>query len=197
MKKALVVIAVAAFLVGCQSTATNTKVKSDQQTKKSDSINTDTLTNVNISHKQEKSQYVNTIEEIESKIRKALDGKGARIKVEKRHIKLTLPYMISFKNSSAILRPEGKEIVLQIAKIIKEYENLGILISGHTDSMGRSDTNEALSGLRAKTVANIMKNYQIKGRIEVESYGESQPIASNDTPEGRALNRRVEIVISQ
>jgi outer membrane protein OmpA-like peptidoglycan-associated protein len=103
---------------------------------------------------------------------------------------------ILFDFNSYKLKPESIAKLDKIAKILLKYDNFSMIIEGHTDSIGTDDSNQILSENRAKSV----EDYLIQKGIEPESlismgYGESEPIASNETEEGRQLNRRVEITI--
>jgi outer membrane protein OmpA-like peptidoglycan-associated protein len=79
---------------------------------------------------------------------------------------------------------------------LKKYADTNVLIEGHTDSDGSDAYNQTLSEKRASTVADYVKQLGVTGsRITTKGYGESQPVASNDTPEGKQANRRVEIAV--
>jgi len=81
--------------------------------------------------------------------------------------------------------------------VLKEYDKTLIDIAGHTDSTGSEQYNQQLSERRANTVAQYLRSKGVLDtRIATVGYGESRPIASNDTPEGRALNRRVELTLT-
>ncbi|RKX28225.1 MAG: hypothetical protein DRP46_08925, partial [Candidatus Zixiibacteriota bacterium] len=84
----------------------------------------------------------------------------------------------------------------KLAVILNKYEDTEILIEGHTDSTGPADYNLDLSVGRAPSVANQLTGAQVAPiRFHIMGYGEDQPVASNDTAEGRQKNRRVEIAI--
>src|SRR5690606_41962687 len=79
---------------------------------------------------------------------------------------------------------------------LKKYDGTNSLIEGHTDSTGAEDDNQQLSDWRAEAVSRFINEKGVKnGRITMQGYGESQPIASNETAEGRQQNRRVEVAI--
>lgn len=104
---------------------------------------------------------------------------------------------VVFDFDSAQLNEGGQRSVARIAEIIKEYPEGQILIEGFTDSVGQEGYNEDLSRRRATAVREAFVSHGIPaGRIQVEGYGEAYPVASNDTAEGRQLNRRVEIVVA-
>ena len=110
---------------------------------------------------------------------------------------------ISFKSSvlfdfdKSILKPEAEIELHNAALKIKEYSNVRIIIGGHTDSIGTEEYNRELSMKRAAAVKDYFLSQENMDMYKIEShgYGESIPIASNDTEEGRAKNRRVEIII--
>ena len=80
--------------------------------------------------------------------------------------------------------------------MLKEYQKTQVKVSGHTDSTGSDSYNQQLSQRRAESVANFLISQGVKpGRFYAIGFGESQPIASNATSQGRALNRRVELDI--
>jgi len=79
---------------------------------------------------------------------------------------------------------------------LNKYSNSTVLVSGHTDSTGTAEYNLNLSRERAASVAAYLQGQGVKSsRFEVLGLGSSNPIVSNDTPDGRSLNRRVEIKI--
>ena len=84
----------------------------------------------------------------------------------------------------------------EIGKVLAEHPELTIVVAGHTDNTGDPAGNQALSEARAKSVRDyLITNYQIlPGRLSSVGYGASHPVASNDSPAGRAHNRRVELV---
>lgn len=84
----------------------------------------------------------------------------------------------------------------KFAEIVTKYEDTNILVEGHTDSSGSDAHNQKLSEQRSQSVAMLLTALDVdKSRLTIKGYGESQPIASNETTEGRAVNRRVEIAI--
>lgn len=104
---------------------------------------------------------------------------------------------ILFDSGSATLKPAAATNLNQIAAIIKKYPEDRVLIVGHTDSTGKAKTNQTLSEQRAKTVMEHMTAQGLPaGTVTFQGMGPSQPIASNDTADGRARNRRVELQIT-
>jgi OmpA-OmpF porin, OOP family len=105
---------------------------------------------------------------------------------------------IQFQLNSAELPENSIGKVEEIATFLKRYDQTIAIIEGHSDSSGEQQYNEKLSNLRAAQVKQILvSQFGIDPkRIKTEAYGESKPIASNDTPEGRILNRRVTATVT-
>ena len=111
-------------------------------------------------------------------------------------ILVNLPDGVTFDVDSSSLKPQFRATLDQIADSMNRYPNSLIDVYGHTDSTGSDQYNQALSERRASTVANYLITRGVSGsRVRSQGFGESMPIASNDTIEGRARNRRVEIKI--
>ncbi len=103
---------------------------------------------------------------------------------------------IFFDFDKATLRPESTNELERLAKLLNDFPTLKIEISGHTDSKGADEYNKTLSNNRAKAVLDYLVKAGISaGRLTSVGYGEEQPIATNDTDEGRQLNRRTEFKI--
>jgi outer membrane protein OmpA-like peptidoglycan-associated protein len=105
---------------------------------------------------------------------------------------------IYFDFDKATIRPESRPTLEDAAKILIENPTITVEIQGHTDSVGSDKYNQRLSEKRAKAVVNyLVQELGIdNGRLTAKGYGESRPVAENTTEEGRALNRRVEFVIT-
>jgi len=102
---------------------------------------------------------------------------------------------IRFDSGKATLRPESMGVINQIVKMLSEHPDDHFSIGGHTDSDGNEDTNLKLSEERAKAVKKALTEAGIsEDRLTTTGHGESQPVDSNDTPEGKANNRRVEFI---
>jgi len=124
------------------------------------------------------------------------DIEGAKVERIGEGIKITFDSGILFDIDRAALRPEAEENLGKLAVILKKYEDTDILIEGHTDATGTEEHNLDLSERRAKSVASKLAADKVNPvRFTIMGYGEVQPIASNDTSEGRQQNRRVEIAI--
>jgi outer membrane protein OmpA-like peptidoglycan-associated protein len=102
---------------------------------------------------------------------------------------------INFDTDKATIKPECKTIVDQIVKLLEDNPGLKISIEGHTDSTGTAVRNKTLSQQRAESVVSALVKAGIDAkRLSAKGWGEDNPIADNKTEEGRAKNRRVEIV---
>lgn len=106
---------------------------------------------------------------------------------------LLVLYGIHFKVDKATLTPESIKVLEQLEMVIRERPNLKLEIAGHTDSDGTDEYNIQLSLERAQAVVNWLAERGIDNELTARGYGESSPVASNTTAEGKAANRRVEI----
>lgn len=103
-----------------------------------------------------------------------------------------------FETGSARLTASSQEQVRNIAEILKAYPNVNIKLGGYTDNQGNAASNKKLSNDRANTVRTALVNLGIAAnRLEAEGYGQEFPVASNETAEGRAQNRRIAVRITK
>ncbi len=124
------------------------------------------------------------------------DLEGAKVERIGEGIKITFDSGLMFDVNKAALKPASQQNLTELAAILNKYPDTNILLEGHTDSDGSEEHNLNLSELRAKSVANYLAGQQVmETRFTTMGYGESQPIASNDTADGKAQNRRVEVAI--
>jgi len=124
------------------------------------------------------------------------DLQGAKIERVGEGIKITFDSGLLFDVDKYDLRPASQENLTKLATILNKYPDTNIIIEGHTDSTGSRENNMTLSDNRAKTVAAYLARQNVQSsRFTVMGYGPDQPVASNDTLEGRQLNRRVDIGI--
>ncbi|MEI9903107.1 MAG: OmpA family protein [Asticcacaulis sp.] len=129
-------------------------------------------------------------------LRAKLEGRGVYITNNGDNIVLNMPGDVTFESASADLSPNFEPVLDDVATILNQYPSTFIDVVGHADSQGSDAYNQDLSERRANSVASYLVNAKVKQeRIYVAGMGESQPIASNATPEGRAQNRRVEITL--
>ncbi|MGH8477415.1 MAG: OmpA family protein, partial [Methylococcales bacterium] len=111
-------------------------------------------------------------------------------------IHMSLASDILFASGSSKLQPGGEDKLRQVSGILQRYPRTYIEVVGHTDSVGAESMNQELSENRAKSVAAVLvSNGVSQSRIVTRGAGELRPIASNDTADGRARNRRVDLEI--
>lgn len=123
---------------------------------------------------------------------------GREVGVENtgQELRVTLPQDLLFATDSTRLRPDLQADLRAVALNLREYPNSQVTIVGHTDSIGNAGYNQDLSERRAATVAAVLRREGVSAsRLSALGRGETQPIASNNSPAGRAQNRRVEIVV--
>lgn len=103
---------------------------------------------------------------------------------------------VTFEFDQARLRPDARTILAEVADTLKRYPQLEVEIAGHTDNFGSEDYNQRLSQQRAEAVRDALVALGIDAaRIAAAGYGESQPVADNESDDGREYNRRVEMRI--
>lgn len=123
-----------------------------------------------------------------------LDATGmAKIIAEQGKLAL---YGIQFDFNQATIKPESSQVLGQVAEVLKSQPSLKLSIEGHTDNVGKAAYNLDLSRKRAESVKDyLVSKFQIDAaRLPTQGFGDSKPIAKNDTEAGRAQNRRVELV---
>lgn len=121
---------------------------------------------------------------------------GAKVERIEEGIDITFDSGILFGFDKSDLNPNAKQNIAKLARILNEYPDTRLTIQGHTDSKGDDNYNRQLSARRANAVRDyLVANGVNGGRLNTTAYGESAPVASNDTEAGRAQNRRVEVVI--
>lgn len=115
--------------------------------------------------------------------------------IEANSLLITSDSGILFDVDKYDVRPEDKEVLKNLATVLKEMNVKNFEIDGYTDSDGSDEHNQVLSEKRANSVKNFLVSQGVTAEIRTKGYGESKPVASNDTAEGRQKNRRVEIII--
>jgi len=120
----------------------------------------------------------------------------SNVRQERDRLVATLPNSMLFDVNSTVIKPGGIDGLAKIADILNRYHEETITVKGHTDSTGSEAYNQDLSQRRANAVADFLVGKGVNpGRVTAIGYGESLPIAGNDTEAGRLQNRRVEIEI--
>jgi len=104
---------------------------------------------------------------------------------------------VLFDTGSSTLKPAAREKLAKISGILLAHPGLSLQIEGHTDSVGTDEFNQQLSERRADSVRDYLAEEGVSASsITARGFGKTQPVASNDTPEGRQRNRRVELVVN-
>ncbi|MCB1686832.1 MAG: OmpA family protein, partial [Pseudomonadales bacterium] len=123
-----------------------------------------------------------------------VDARGCEVVIEK---PVSFNLTVEFGFDSAEITGVAFQEMLELLKFLREYPSTSAVIEGHTDSRGAEDYNQNLSQRRAAAVLEALTNSGIpRSRLSSVGYGESRPVASNDTDAGRAKNRRVTVVVS-
>lgn len=138
----------------------------------------------------------NYMDKQQADLEQDLAGSGATVAREGDNLMVNLPGNITFATDSAQIQPQFYGTLNEISQTLNKYPNTYLNIIGHTDSTGDANYNQALSERRATSVSSYFISQGVmQQRVATQGRGETQPIASNDTPEGRQANRRVQIEI--
>jgi outer membrane protein OmpA-like peptidoglycan-associated protein len=130
----------------------------------------------------------------EAKLRAQLQGTGVSVTRSGDDLILNMPGNITFKTASADLNANFYRVLDSVTLVLKEFDKTLIDVEGHTDSDGSEAYNQQLSLNRASSVGMYLQSHGVNGqRIVTFGAGEVRPIASNNTPEGKQQNRRVEL----
>lgn len=133
----------------------------------------------------------------EARLRRSLENSGVSVTRRGDVIVLNMPSNITFTSGSDQIVPEFNRVLNSVGLVLKEYNRTIINVYGHTDSDGSDISNQKLSERRAVNVANYLVGQGTDSRrYHVVGFGEERPVASNNTRDGKAQNRRVEIEIS-
>ena len=132
----------------------------------------------------------------EADLRRQTAGTGVDVIRNGDDLILRMPSGITFPVDSYAIQPQFQQTLNEVALTLSSYNQTYIDVLGHTDSTGSDAYNQTLSVNRAQSVASYLSSRGVaSARIGVRGFGETQPIASNDTEAGRAQNRRVEIKV--
>jgi outer membrane protein OmpA-like peptidoglycan-associated protein len=125
-----------------------------------------------------------------------LAGTGVQVARDGNNIRLIMPNSITFDTNNDVMKTTANAVLDSVAIVANEYDKTKLQIVGHTDSSGNDKINIPLSQRRAVAVANYLAMRGVAAsRLHAYGVGASQPIASNATAEGKAQNRRVEIML--
>lgn len=163
-------------------------------------IQTEQITQLRLAHESEVSKLRQTYEGLVSKLEGEIESGQVVIEQLKDGLRVNLSEEILFATGSAELEKKGREVLLKVSAELAELP-YQIEVGGHTDNVpiggnlaSLYPTNWELAGARAARVVRLLQESGIAGnRLLAVSYGENDPVASNDTPEGRARNRRIGI----
>lgn len=132
----------------------------------------------------------------EAELRQQMQGTGVDVQREGDTIRLQAPENITFDTNRADVKPQFQPVLDQLGASINQYPDTLVRIEGHTDSTGSAAYNQTLSENRANSVRGYLSQRGVSAsRLEAIGYGFSRPVADNNTAEGRAQNRRVEVLI--
>lgn len=139
----------------------------------------------------------NYMDRQEAALRQQLQATGVSVTRYEDVIVLNMPGNVTFATGSADVTARFYPVLDSVAIVLNEYDRTYVDVVGHTDSTGRAEFNQTLSERRAGSVAAYLESRAVMDeRLLVSGLGQNQPIADNTTPDGRALNRRVEIVLT-
>ena len=132
----------------------------------------------------------------ERDLRRQTAGTGVEVIRQGDDLILRMPSGITFPVDSSTIQPQFRSTLDQVAQTLASYNQTYVDVLGHTDSTGSDAYNQALSERRAGAVADYLTSRGVaRARMGIRGYGETAPIASNDSEMGRAQNRRVEIKV--
>ncbi|MFS0737306.1 OmpA family protein [Sphingomonas sp. 1P06PA] len=130
----------------------------------------------------------------ERELRERTAGTDVEVIRQGDDILLNIPSGVTFDTNSYAIQPQFRATLDKVAQTLNEYDQTFVDVYGHTDSTGNDQINIPLSQNRARSVGDYLAMRGVKSaRIGTQGFGSSQPVASNDTPDGRQENRRVEI----
>jgi len=136
------------------------------------------------------------LDQQERELRQKTAGTGVDVVRDGDSLLLNMPSQVTFDVDSSAVKPEFRNTLNDVAATLVQYESTYIDVYGHTDSTGSDAYNQTLSERRAQSVSSYLSTRGLQSaRLATRGFGESQPVASNTTEDGRAQNRRVEIRI--
>ncbi|MCJ7764589.1 MAG: OmpA family protein [Thiovulaceae bacterium] len=156
----------------------------------------ETMRQIEAETKKRNEIYARFVKELQ----KMIDGGQLTVSIEQGRIVINLPENVLFASGRATVNADGQEALKQIANVLKEFSDRRFQVEGHTDNVpiksARFPSNWELSTARALSVVHLMVQEGVEAKnVSAAGFGEFHPRAVNDTREGRALNRRIEIVM--
>jgi chemotaxis protein MotB len=140
-----------------------------------------------------------TFRQLMERFRAMIDSGRLRVRIVRNRMVVDLPSGVLFDSARAELKPEGLSTLAEVAAVLREIPNREFQVAGHTDNVpisGRFRDNWDLSTSRALTVTQFLVSQGVPAnRLSAAGYSDTQPVASNDTAEGRQQNRRIEIAL--
>lgn len=144
------------------------------------------------------------LKETLSKALNAFEGKGLTVEQKNGKVYVSMENKLLFQTGSWAVGSEGKKAVTELGKVLADNPDISVLIEGHTDNdkfagaMGQIENNWDLSTKRATAIVGILTENKVikKDNLTAAGRGEYSPLASNDTAEGKAKNRRIEIILT-
>jgi chemotaxis protein MotB len=140
-----------------------------------------------------------TFRDLMERFRQMIDSGRLSVRIVRNRMVVDLPSGVLFDSGRAELKPEGASTLAEVAGVLREIPDREFQVAGHTDNIpisGRFRSNWSLSTTRAVTVTDYLIEQGVPAtRVSAAGYADTQPVGSNDTPEGRAQNRRIEIAL--
>jgi chemotaxis protein MotB len=141
-----------------------------------------------------------TFRTLVEKLRSMVDSGKIKVTIRNGRMLLALPNDVLFDSGKTALKPEGKDAIGKVAQVLATIEDRHFLVGGHTDNVpiknAKFPSNWELSTARAVEVTKLLISGGMKPQVlGAAGYADADPVASNDTPEGKAQNRRIEIVL--
>lgn len=141
-----------------------------------------------------------TFRQLLARFRSMIESGRLRVRIVRNRMVVELPEGVLFDSGRAEIKQEGHYALVEVAAVLKDLQNRDFQVAGHTDNIPirtrRFPSNWELSTSRAVAVAEFLIEQGVPANhVSAAGYSDTQPVASNDTPEGRAQNRRIEIVL--
>lgn len=145
-------------------------------------------------------QRIATFRNLVAKLRSMIDAGQLKVVIRDGRMLIALPDDVLFDSGKTDIKPQGQEALAKVAQVLATLPDRNFIVAGHTDNVpirsGRYKSNWDLSAARAIEVTQFLIGHDMKPqRLAAAGYGEFDPISPNDTPEHRAQNRRIEIVL--